>query len=185
TRQPLPTRAARPASPTPSCGGRPLRETAPPPDQTAMLRLRSEILRSVRRAGLGRLRRWLQEAIELEHATIPPYLTALYSIKPGYNQVVADILRSVVVQEMLHLTIAANVLNALGGAPVLDRPGFIPTYPGPLPMVHGDFTVGLEKLSRRLVRSTFLTIEEPERPLCFPVTPPEPTRLVVGPAGQR
>ena len=32
------------------------------------------------------LREHLQWAIELEHATIPPYLCALYSIKPGQNR---------------------------------------------------------------------------------------------------
>lgn len=31
------------------------------------------------------LREHLQWALELEHATIPPYLCALYSIKKGHN----------------------------------------------------------------------------------------------------
>lgn len=42
----------------------------------------------------------------------PPYLTALYSIPPGTNSEAYHILRAVVVAEMLHLTLAANILNA-------------------------------------------------------------------------
>ncbi len=56
-------------------------------------------------------------AIKLEHATIPPYLTALYSIKPDprkSNHDSYNIIRAVAVEEMLHLTLAANLLNAVG-----------------------------------------------------------------------
>ena len=31
------------------------------------------------------LHQYLYAAMQLEHATIPPYLTALYSIRPGTN----------------------------------------------------------------------------------------------------
>jgi len=112
----------------------------------------------------------LQQAIELEHSTIPPYLYALYSLMPGKNDAVADLIESVVVEEMLHLTLAANVLNALGGNPVLDSPVFIPTYPGPLPgAVEGGLVVPLAACSLDLVSSVFMVIEQPEDPLDFPV----------------
>ncbi|NEO96090.1 MAG: hypothetical protein F6K56_40470, partial [Moorea sp. SIO3G5] len=78
----------------------------------------------------------LQAALELEHSTIPPYLTALYSIQPNSNQTIAEIIFSVVREEMLHMVIVANVLNAIGGSPQVNKPEFIPTYPGNLPMVH-------------------------------------------------
>jgi hypothetical protein len=105
----------------------------------------------------------LQQAIELEHATIPVYLYALYSIVPGKNSTVAAILRSVVVEEMLHLVLAANVLNALGGSPVLDAADFIPSYPGPLPgAVDAGVAVRLAPCSIELVRDVFMPIEEPE-----------------------
>ena len=55
--------------------------------------------------------------MELEHATIPPYLTALYSIHPTPTPTPPHILRVVAVEEMLHLTLVANVLNAVGGSP--------------------------------------------------------------------
>lgn len=112
----------------------------------------------------------LQQAIELEHATIPPYLYALYSIVPGKNAVAAEIIQSVVIEEMLHLTLAANVLNALGGAPVLDSPDFIPSYPGPLPgAVEGGLTVRLAPCSVEHVTDIFMVIEQPEQQLEFPV----------------
>lgn len=107
----------------------------------------------------------LQSAIELEHATIPVYLYALYSLKAGHNAEIADIIESVVVEEMLHMTLAANVLNALGGAPQIDGPHFIPKYPGPLPGgVESDLTVNLAPFSMAQLE-TFLQIEQPEDPL--------------------
>ena len=75
------------------------------------------------------LRQHLQWAIELEHSTLPPYLTALYSIKDGTNQEAVEVIHSVFIEEMLHLTLAANILNAVGGAPNLDYPGIMPSYP--------------------------------------------------------
>ena len=66
------------------------------------------------------LREHLQWAIELEHSTLPPYLTALYSIKDGHNAEAAEVIQSVFLEEMLHMTLAANILNAVGGAPEID-----------------------------------------------------------------
>lgn len=112
----------------------------------------------------------LQQAIELEHATIPTYLYALYSIVPGKNVAIAEIIQSVVIEEMLHLVLAANVLNALGGSPVLDKPDFIPPYPGSLPgAVELQLTVRLEPLSIALITDIFMVIEQPEHPRDFPV----------------
>lgn len=107
------------------------------------------------------LRAHLQAAIELEHATIPPYLCALYSLKPGANPEAAAIILSVMRQEMLHLVLAANVLNAIGGTPLLDHPGFIPRYPATLPIgVGGPLIVNLRKFSPEAIE-TFLAIERP------------------------
>ncbi|HEX8867887.1 MAG TPA: ferritin-like domain-containing protein, partial [Lentzea sp.] len=53
------------------------------------------------------LRRHLQWAIELEHATIPPYLCALYSLDPGRNAEAAQVVGGVFAEEMLHLALAA------------------------------------------------------------------------------
>jgi hypothetical protein len=113
----------------------------------------------------------LQSAIELEHATIPPYLYALYSLDRDRNSEIAGIIESVVVEEMLHMTLSSNVLNALGGSPVINKPGFIPTYPGALPGgVESQLKVHLAPFSMSGPvdqLETFLTIEAPEHPLVF------------------
>ena len=107
----------------------------------------------------------LQSAVELEHATIPVYLYALYSLDAARNGEIAGIIQSVVVEEMLHMTLASNVLNALGGSPRIDKPDFIPDYPGPLPGgVESELTVHLAPFSMDQL-AAFLTIEEPEDPL--------------------
>jgi hypothetical protein len=109
----------------------------------------------------------LQDAIELEHSTIPPYLYAMYSLDPAKNGEVVSIIRSIVVEEMLHMTLASNVLNAIGGTPRIDDPKFIPAYPGPLPGgVESQLTVQLAPFSMAQLE-TFLTIEEPRDPLQF------------------
>jgi len=132
-----------------------------------MMKIDPKYVDQVRAAtGPGDLYAMLQNAIELEHATIPTYLCALYTLKLGTNQAVADIIRSVVIEEMLHMSIAANLLIAIGGAPKLNDPAFVPSYPGPLPMNIGDgLIVPLEKCSIAQVQNVFMKIEEPEHPL--------------------
>lgn len=110
---------------------------------------------------LDDLREHLQWAIELEHATLPPYLCALYSIKPGTNHGATEVLTSVFIEEMLHLTLAANVLNAVGGTPVLDKPDFIARYPTYLPHSANAFVVPLLPFSPEAIE-TFMKIERPE-----------------------
>jgi hypothetical protein len=108
------------------------------------------------------LRTHLMAATEVELTTIPPYLSALYSIEPGANKVAAKVIHSVVMEEMLHLALAANVLNAVGGAP--DLPGNAPVYPVAFPF-HGPrpFEVGVGPLSDEAL-DTFLLIENPSHP---------------------
>ena len=109
------------------------------------------------------LKDFLHLAMKIEHATIPPYLTALYSIQPGTNQDVFNILRVIVVEEMLHLTLAANLLNSIGGNPNLNKPGFVPSFPTFLPGGEEDFKVHLLPLCPESLR-TFLDIERPTMP---------------------
>jgi hypothetical protein len=67
---------------------------------------------------------------------------------------------------MSHMTLVYNILNALGGQPVLNDPQFVPRYPGPLPgMVHTSLSVAIESFSKNLLRDAFMVIEEPEVPL--------------------
>ena len=112
---------------------------------------------------LADLQAHLRTAIEVEHSTIPPYLCALYSIQDR-NSDAANIIRSVVVQEMLHMALACNMLNAVGGTVNLADPTFIPTYPGPLPghAPHPPLNISLQACSIDLVYGTFMEIEKPE-----------------------
>lgn len=122
----------------------------------------------------------LQNAVKLEHATIPLYLYGLYSLQQGKNVAIGEILQSVVVEEMLHMTLASNVLNALGGSPQIDLPGFIPTYPGPLPGgVESSLTVALAPFSM-VQLETYLSIEQPEDPLQFPVARAAEDTVTIG-----
>ena len=83
-------------------------------------------------ATLESLREHLQWAIELEHFTLPPYLCALYSLDAIRNPEASEVVASVLVEEMLHMTLAANLLNAVGGRPTTrhaaDAAG-LPTMP--------------------------------------------------------
>ena len=132
------------------------------------------LVRSMPLGTVEQVRDALQYAIKLEHATIPPYLTALYSLKPGMNQAIGQLIKGIVFQEMQHMTLAANMLNAIRGEPDIDNKEFVPTYPGGLPFHIGDrdgksFEVSLKAFSLDVVESTFMRIEEPDQPIVFPV----------------
>jgi hypothetical protein len=107
---------------------------------------------------LESLREHLQWAIELEHSTIPPYLCALYSIETGHNAEAIEVVSSVVVEEMLHLTLAANLLNAVGGRPRLDIPKMLPGYPRALPHSDNSFEISLLRFGPKAI-ATFQSDE--------------------------
>jgi Ferritin-like len=136
-----------------------------------MLRIQRRFVEQVHAAGSGAdLYDLIQGAIGLEHATMPPYLTAMLSFQPGTNSEIWSIIHSVVIDEMLHMTIACNLLNALGRKPVIDDQHFVPDYPGGLPFgIGSELEVGLEAFSIDLVKNVFMKIEEPEHPIVFPV----------------
>jgi hypothetical protein len=103
----------------------------------------------------------LQWALSVELATIPPYLCALYSIKDA-SSTAYDVIRSVVVEEMLHTMLVSNMMNAIGAHPSLG-PEYIASYPGFIPhhAAGGPF-IQLQAFSPELARVTFMAIEQPE-----------------------
>ncbi len=104
------------------------------------------------------LKKSLQAAITLEFATIPPYLSALWSIKDELHPVAKSI-REVAQEEMLHMALACNMLASLGVTPQINTA--VPTYPGSLPGgVHEGLIVGLQGLTKSVLK-TFLWIERP------------------------
>jgi Ferritin-like len=136
-----------------------------------MIKLDPSILTGIRAAQSGPdLYYYLKQAVKLEHTTIPPYLTAMFSLKPGTNDHIAQLIRTIVVEEMLHMTLASNVLIAIGGHPEINTKGFVPDYPGPLPMSIGGLIVGIEAFSIPLVQNIFMAIEQPEDEV--PIAPP-------------
>jgi hypothetical protein len=139
-------------------------------------------LKSITINDIDDLRSTVQKAIELEHSTIPPYLTANFTLIPTTNTEISKLIGSIVNEEMLHMTIACNLLNALGGQPVINKPDFVPAYPGTLPGgVEDGLIVTLEKFSKDLVLQKFMQIEEPEDPIKIKALALEPDQpLTIG-----
>ncbi len=98
----------------------------------------------------------------MEWATIPSYATPLYSNGEGCNPEVYELIRSIIMQEMLHMVQSANILIALDGSPVIDSKDVTPQFPGHLPgHVLPGLTVTLENLSISHVRDVLMAIEMP------------------------
>lgn len=130
----------------------------------AMIRLQLKPLSTVQDA-------WgmLQTAIGVEFGTLPPYLYAMFSIPPGENVAAANLIKSVLMQEMVHMCLACNILNAIGGTPVLTPP----VYPGPLPGDIGPdggeaLIIRLLPLSEAAMKQG-MNIEQPEEIPDYPV----------------
>ncbi len=120
----------------------------------------------LQRPELQRGREWLelalQSAVSVEFSTIPPYLSALWSIKDQTHPVAASI-RNVVQEEMLHMALACNMLTAIGCVPRINDPQMVPSYPGSLPGgVHPELVVRLAGLSDDSL-DTFIAIEAPSK----------------------
>jgi hypothetical protein len=121
----------------------------------------------------------LRIAMMLELSTIPPYLCAIYTMKTGDttdanykatygdNAEAASLIKSVMMEEMLHLTLAGNILNAVGGQVKINEAKYLPEYPTALPDSSGKFLVHLAKFEKSTIR-TFLRIEQPTPPLAKP-----------------
>ncbi|TAJ82026.1 MAG: hypothetical protein EPO42_01795 [Gallionellaceae bacterium] len=101
----------------------------------------------------------LQTGVQLELGVIPPYFTAMYSVK-DWSSPAFQIMRSVLMEEMLHLALNCNLLNAIGVKPSF-APSHLPSYPLPLPHYRTGFNVSLEKLSPEVAKNVFMTIEKP------------------------
>jgi len=115
---------------------------------------------------LADLQAALQLAMQLEFATIPPYLCAQWSIDSAQDpSQVGDMIETIVVQEMFHFALAGNMLTAIGGTPNIANPSFVPTYPtNVLPGgIAQKLAVDLQPLSPNQLQ-VFMQIEYPEFP---------------------
>lgn len=102
----------------------------------------------------------LQNAVELELSTLPPYLCAYWSVQDSTNQS-AQLILSIALQEMAHMGMSANILTSIGGPVTINQD--IPTYPGHLPGdVAPTLVVYLAGLSKTYLKDVCMAIEEPE-----------------------
>jgi hypothetical protein len=106
------------------------------------------------------IRQTLQSAIELEYATLPIYLSAMFSLEVQ-NYVAYNAIRSVAMEEMVHMAIAANMLAALGGSPRIKTIQVKYPVRGLPGGAEPDLQVGLAPLSKHQLRN-FLRIEMPQ-----------------------
>jgi hypothetical protein len=107
------------------------------------------------------LREHLELAITVELSTIPPYLYALYSLADPTSEA-ALLIRSIVTEEMLHATLCANILLAVGGQPRFAEDVHLSRYPCALPHHDPPLHLSLAPASELVVREVFLRIEQPE-----------------------
>lgn len=111
----------------------------------------------------------LQTAIGVEFGTLPPYLYALYSIKPEMNPEPYRRFKSVALQEMIHMCLASNILNALGGDPALKPLKYPTTLPGDIGPEGGQpLKIHLYAFSEEAADQG-MKIEEPVDPPKFPI----------------
>ncbi|MFF7993554.1 ferritin-like protein [Kitasatospora xanthocidica] len=136
---------------------------------------------------LDQLVRHLKQAAYLEMSTVPMYLYSAFSIgSRGYSQWdpgmgAFRLIRSIVVEEMLHLSLVRNLLVALGKGDEVTfyQEDFVPTYPSYMLHRWPLLDLHLGPCSRELVRDVFM---EFERPSAKPGegTPPEGWYATIG-----
>jgi hypothetical protein len=107
------------------------------------------------------LRDALQAAVQLELSTLPPYLTARWSIRSPADPV-AQTIKQIAREEMLHMGLACNMLTAIDGSPLIADAAVAPKYPGSLPWgIRPGLEVALRKLDKAQAK-VFMEIEYPQ-----------------------
>lgn len=125
------------------------------------------------------LRAMLQRAVQIEMATLPPYLYAFFSTGDA-NQPAIDRLHHIWHEEMVHMVLACNILNAIGGRPRIADAAVVPMYPHKLPFsLDDDLPVSLIPFSKAAMEQG-MGIERPEDPLVFMATADAPDFHTIG-----
>jgi hypothetical protein len=121
----------------------------------------------------------LQAAIQLELATLPPYLSAMFSIA-DQGSAVYTLINKIVFNEMSHFGLVCNLLNATGAQPAIVQGYRGTVYPGPLPggvkpkcdnaffPCDPDFEVILGFTNLKSFARMCMQIEYPEDPVTGP-----------------
>lgn len=106
------------------------------------------------------IKKSLQSAVELEFSTLPLYLSAMFSLEVQ-NYSAYNIIRSVAMEEMVHMSIAANMLAALGGSPAIKNIKVAYPTKGLPGGCEPDLNIGLANFSKNQLKN-FMRIEVPE-----------------------
>lgn len=106
----------------------------------------------------------LQAALRLEFAVIPVYLSAAFSLGLK-NSAISQLLTRVAIEEMLHFTVVANTMNAIGIPP--DIKGAVSTFPCDVEVIEPPLHLELKSFSPELLKDVFLRIETPDEPIVF------------------
>ncbi|HEX8742785.1 MAG TPA: ferritin-like protein [Thermoleophilaceae bacterium] len=119
----------------------------------------------------------LYQAAQVELSTIPLYLYAAYSIQtsgdyqwdPGISAF--RTIRSVVIEEMLHLCLVRNIMVATG-APAFSfyDEDFVTKYPSPMLHREPELMLRLEPCTTKLMERVFMPLELPAKTSA----PPQP-----------
>lgn len=111
--------------------------------------------------GVADVQALVQGAIDIEFATLPPYLYTSLTILPDTNAPAKSRMQSVIMQEMIHMCLASNIMNAIGGTVMITPPH----YPGSLPHdVGGSLIVHLYPFSEQAMAQG-MAIEAPLEPI--------------------
>jgi hypothetical protein len=135
-----------------------------------MLLIKNEFIAKAQSAdSVAIIQELLAGAVTLELSTLPPYLTGVFSLMPGANDEARVLMQSVVLQEMLHMALAANTAIAIGGSLPIRSSGLALRYPGPLPMMIDEgLQVSLGSLTTTQVQDVFMGIEHPDTDAILP-----------------
>ena len=109
---------------------------------------------------VGWLQQALQSAVELEFATLPVYLSGMWSIQDQSGEVY-DLVNSVVLEEMLHMGLACNMMRAIGSTPQIVAPAYPCGLPGGVRPGLEVYLAGLSPVTVQM----YMQIEMPEHPV--------------------
>ena len=110
------------------------------------------------------LKELLQTAIEFEHATLPTYQTAYWSLKDGYNTKIRKMFNHIIQLKRVHVMLLGNLISALGRVPSFKHKTFHLNYPSLLPGgIISKVVIPMQKMSLELIRDVLMKLEQPEQ----------------------
>ena len=144
--------------------------TASPQNSTPPILVNAPVVPEAPITELDHMVNHLKQAAYLEMSTIPMYLYSAFSISSrGYSQWNPGIgpfrlIRSIVVEEMLHLCLVRNLIVALGRGDQVRfyDPEFIPRYPSDMLHRHPRLMLHLSPCHRDMVKHVFMELERPK-----------------------